>query len=49
MPSLPTRHDAARPRLRGTITAVLMILLAVMIVRDIFARRWGSTVPTSAD
>ena len=30
------------PRLRGTITTILMILIAVMIVRDILARRWGS-------
>ena len=48
-PSLPARHDAARPRFRGAITTVLMILLAVMIVRDIFARRWGTSPPPSSD
>jgi hypothetical protein len=26
-----------------------MLLLAVMIVRDIFARRWGSAPPPSSD
>jgi len=39
----------ARPRFRGTITTVLMLLLAVMIVRDIFARRWGLAPPPSSD
>jgi hypothetical protein len=46
---LPARHDGARPRWRSAITTVLMILVAVMIVRDIFVRRWGSTPPPSAD
>jgi hypothetical protein len=49
MPSLPAQRDAARPRFRGAITTVLMMLLAVMIVRDIFARRWGSATPPSSD
>jgi hypothetical protein len=26
-----------------------MLLLAVLIVRDIFARRWGATTPPSSD
>jgi hypothetical protein len=43
--SLPARRDGARPRFRGAITTLLMMLLAVMIVRDIFARRWGATPP----
>jgi hypothetical protein len=47
--SLPARRDGARPRFRGAITTLLMMLLAVMIVRDIFARRWGSTPPPSSD
>jgi hypothetical protein len=46
--SLPAR-DGARPRFRGAITTVLMILLSVMIVRDILARRWGSAPPPSSD
>jgi hypothetical protein len=47
--TLPAPRDGARPRWRGAVTTVLMILLAVMIVRDIFARRWGATTPPSAD
>jgi hypothetical protein len=43
------RRDSARPRWRGAITTVVMLLLAVMIVRDIFARRWGATPPPSSD
>jgi hypothetical protein len=47
--SLPAPRVAVRPRFRGAITTVLMILLSVMILRDIFARRWGSAPPPSAD
>ena len=47
--ALPIRRDGARPRFRGAITTLLMMmLLAVMIVRDIFVRRWGTTPPPSA-
>jgi predicted N-acetyltransferase YhbS len=47
--SLPTTRDAAPSRLRRAVTTVLMIMLAVMIVRDIFARRWGSTTEARQD
>jgi len=47
--SLPARRDGVRPRFRGAITTVLMILLAIMIVRDIFVRRWGSAPLPSFD
>jgi len=47
--SLRARRDAARPRFRGLITTVLMLLLAILIVRDIFVRRWGSTPAPSSD
>ena len=47
--TLPAPRDGARPRWRGAITTVLMILVAVMIVRDIFVRRWASVPPPSAD
>jgi hypothetical protein len=47
--SLHARRDGARPRWRGAITTTLMLLLAVLIVRDIFARRWGATPPPSTD
>jgi hypothetical protein len=46
--NLPAPGDGARPRFRSLITTVLMVMLAVMIVRDIFARRWGApTTPPS--
>jgi hypothetical protein len=47
--ALPIRHAGARPQWRGAITTTLMLLLAVLIVRDIFARRWGATQPPSSD
>ena len=47
--SLPAQRDGARPRFRGAITTLLMLLLAVMIVRDIFVRRWTSAPPPSSD
>jgi len=47
--SLPARRDGARPRFRGAITTVLMILLAAMIVRDIFVRRLASSAPSATD
>jgi hypothetical protein len=37
----------ARPRWRGAITAALLIMISVMIVRDILARRWGRSPPAS--
>ncbi|HYZ47801.1 MAG TPA: hypothetical protein VE567_02795 [Sphingomonas sp.] len=46
---LPAPRGGANPRWRGAITTALMLLLAVMIVRDIFARRWGSTSPPSSN
>ena len=47
--SLPARHDGARPRFRGAITTLLMLLLGLMIVRDILIRRWGAAPPPSSD
>jgi hypothetical protein len=47
--NLPAPRDAARPRIRGIVTTVLMIMLAIMIVRDIFVRRWGSAAPQPPD
>jgi len=50
MPESPTAPgDVARPRVRSAITTILMILIAVMIVRDIFVRRWGSAAPAASD
>ena len=47
--SLPTTRDAAPSRIRSAVTTILLIALAVMIVRDIFVRRWGSAAPPSSD
>jgi hypothetical protein len=47
--TLLIRRDGARPRFRGAITTLLMLLLAVLIVRDIFVRRWTSAPPPSSD
>jgi hypothetical protein len=45
--SLP--HDGARLRVRTVITTALLIMISVMIVRDIFVRRWGATTPPASD
>jgi hypothetical protein len=47
--SLPQRSDAARSRVRSAITTVLLIMISVLIVRDIFVRRWGSAQPRASD
>jgi hypothetical protein len=47
--SLPQPRDAARPRLRRAVTTILFILISVMIVRDIFVRRWGTATTAASD
>ena len=47
--SLSTRGDAARSRLRSMVSTILLILISVMIVRDIFVRRWSSPTPPASD
>ncbi|MGY3618594.1 putative membrane protein YccC [Bradyrhizobium sp. USDA 10063] len=47
--NLPTIGDAARPRLRSVITTIVLILISVMIVRDIFVRRWSSPSAPATD
>ena len=47
--SLQATDDAARPRLRGVITTLLLILISIMIVRDILVRRWGAAAPPATD
>jgi hypothetical protein len=37
---------AERPRFRSTVTTIMLVLMTVMIVRDIFVRRWGSPPPS---
>ncbi|NOJ42529.1 hypothetical protein [Bradyrhizobium australiense] len=47
MPAILPRD--ARPRLRSAITTVLLIMISVMIVRDIFVRRWGGPTTPAPD
>ncbi len=42
-------HNVAPSRARGAVTTVLMILLAVLIVRDILVRRFSSAAQASTD
>ena len=44
----PTTRDNPNRRAR-IITTILVIMIAVMIVRDIFVRRWGTATPPAAD
>ena len=37
-----------RPRIRSTVTTIMLILMTIMIVRDILVRRWDSP-PASPD
>ena len=47
--SLPEPGAGARPRFRSVITTVLLIMISVMIVRDIFVRRWSGATPPASD
>jgi len=47
--SVPAPRDTARPRLRSIVTTLLLVMIAVMIVRDIFVRRWGHAAPPASD
>ena len=40
---------AARSRGRSVITTLLLIMIAVMIVRDIVVRRWSATTQVTSD
>lgn len=42
---MPENLPATRPRWRGTITVALLIMISVMVVRDVLARRWGGAAP----
>jgi hypothetical protein len=37
------------PRLRTALTAVLLIIISIMIVRDMLVRRWGGSAPPASD
>jgi hypothetical protein len=45
----PAEGRATRWRAHGIISTVLLIMLAVMIVRDILVRRWSSQAPPPPD
>jgi hypothetical protein len=45
--SLPPKRTAASSRVRSIVTTLLLVILAVMIVRDIFVRRWSSVTPST--
>jgi len=47
--SLPVARGGARSRVRSAITTILLIMISVMIVRDIFVRRWGAVTPPASD
>ena len=46
---LSAPDHAACSRGRSVITTLLLIMIVVMIVRDIFVRRWSATTPAASD
>ncbi len=46
--SLPVARDGARSRVRSAITTILLIMISVLVVRDIFVRRWGTATPPAS-
>jgi hypothetical protein len=38
-----------RARACGIVSTILLVLISVMIVRDIFLRRWSAPTPPSSD
>jgi hypothetical protein len=47
--SLPEPIDVPRSRVNSIVTTVLLIMISIMIVRDIFVRRWSGANPPAAD
>ena len=47
--SIPAIGGAARPRLRGPVTTIVLVMISIMIVRDILVRRWSATPPSPSD
>ena len=47
MPKNRPARAVARPRFRGVVTTIMLILMMAMVVRDIIVRRWTS--PPSPD
>ena len=46
---LPEPLTRRAPASAASITTILLILISVMIVRDIFVRRWGAATPPASD
>ena len=44
-----TPDDAARSRGRSVITTLLLVMIAIMIVKDILVRRWSATTQVTSD
>jgi len=50
MPTNPsTTRGVAPSRARSVVTTLLLVVLAVLIVRDILVRRWTATTRANAD
>lgn len=49
MTQKPPTRGAAAPRFRSIVMTILMVMLTVMIIRDIFARRWSSPGRAASD
>jgi hypothetical protein len=47
--SIPTTRNAARPRLRGIVTTIVLVMISIMIVRDILVRRWSAPPASPSD
>ena len=47
--AMPETLTAPRARFRGLVTTLLVLMIAVMIVRDILVRRWSAATPTASD
>ena len=47
--TIPLIRGAARPRLRGLITTIVLVMISIMIVRDILVRRWSTAPPSPSD
>jgi len=47
--NLPEPVDAPRSRVNSIVTTVLLIMISIMIVRDIFVRRWSAAAPPASD
>ena len=46
---IPATRHAARPRFRGIVTTIMLLMISIMIVRDILVRRWSATPPSPSD